>query len=131
MKIEIISDDFYELDIYRNSDNHINVKLYEFENAKTIFDYRCDTFITGNLIVHLKNAIEAHKKSSNKIITSRWYPKFSNTFLNSTVKYPYIYMSLYRKNSNSYIEFFVYTQKNISYNFKIKMSEIEKELEEK
>lgn len=129
MKIEIISDDFYELDIYTNHDNHTNVKFYDLENNEVIFDYRCDTFVTGNLITHLKNAIEAHKKSSNKIITSRWYPKFSSTILSSTVKFPYIYVSIDKKNSISYIEFFVYTAKNISYNFIIKMSEVEKELE--
>lgn len=62
---------------------------------KVIFHYKCDTFVTGNLILHLKKAIKTFLEKYHKIVLSRWYPKADARFLISidgpTYISPYIF----------------------------------------
>ena len=124
MKVEIISDDLYELLISRKNDNHFHVSLKDLENNEILFDHKCDTFVTGNLILHLKKAYQSHKDTSHKIITSRWYPKVSSIFHTSTVKYPYIYIIIDRINNVETITFKVTVDHYSTFTFITKANEI-------
>ena len=64
-----------------------------------LFDYRCDTFNTGNFIYHLNRGIKKFSthKNSKKLVISRWYPEVHKSFFINLVKYPYISTTLYYK----------------------------------
>src|SRR5574344_1598592 len=77
-------------------------------DQKVLFHYKCDTFATGNLILHLKKAMNAFAKKHHKIVLSRWYPRIDARFLISigpTYISPYIYMNT--KDKECYVKFIV------------------------
>ncbi len=96
--ISLVSNDGnYELNIYKSDDN-VFINLFEYNNYNALFNYQCNTFITGNLILHLSKALEKFKSSScTKMITSKWYPKFDKGKLINLVKYPSLFIVLERK----------------------------------
>ena len=112
--VEIISDDFLsQLNFKKfieNGKQKFNVSLIDFETSAEIFNYQCSTFITGDLILHLRKGIEKYINTGNKIILSRWYPKVHSRFLCKDTEYPYITTSIYKDpNTNiDMIKFIVY-----------------------
>lgn len=80
--------------ILNTDDKGWYVELLDIEQ-KVIFHYKCDTFVTGNLILHLKKAIKTFLEKYHKIVLSRWYPKVDARFLISidgpTYISPYIF----------------------------------------
>lgn len=78
-------------------------------SEKVIFHYKCDTFITGNLIFHLKKAIKTFCEKHHKIVLSRWYPKTDPRFLISIDEPTYISTYIYKdeESEKCYVKFIV------------------------
>lgn len=107
----------YELNIYKSDDN-IFINLFEYTDYKALFDYQCDTFITGNLILHLYKALEKFKSPEcQKIVTSKWYPKFDKRKLINLVKYPSLFVVLERKFGKEYAYFTLQINENTKIKF--------------
>lgn len=108
--VELISDNFWELNFSKGY-NKYYISLTEIETENRIFNYRCDTFISGRYIQRLQLAIETFKKNKNKVIMSSWYPKLHARFLLPLSEYPYMETMLYTKGNGEFISFKIYNNK--------------------
>ena len=113
--LDIISEEHNkELSLY-SEDMHIRIKLTDLETGKLLFDQVCDTFITGDFILHLERAVKKLKSKDKykpiNLILSRWYPKIHNRYFVNMVDYPYI-TTIFARTNNSYKVKFKVTIKN-------------------
>ena len=95
-------------------------------DQKIVFHDTCDTFVTGNLILHLQKGIKQFIKTNyHKICLSRWYPHVSPLyFINYDSKF-FISISIYRESdtNNDIVQFDVHLENNIE-KFKIPLKDI-------
>lgn len=115
---------FFELKMYYKHKCFF-ISLTNIETNEDLFYERCDTFIKGDLILHLKKAIKKFKNNKNKIILSRWYRNVSNRFGLGNEQFPYITTIIDNINNIDVVIFKVFINSNENYIFETKLSELE------
>ena len=100
-------------------------------NQNILFHHICDTFVTGDLILHLQKGIKQFIKSKyHKICLSRWYPHVSPLYFINTGNNFYISICIYRdsKNNEDFFKFIVHLDGGKEEKFKIPFKEIKNKI---
>lgn len=108
--IELFSENLWELD-FKKDNSGCWISLTEIESGMEIFNYRCDTFISGRYLQRLTNSIEKFKNNKCTLFMSSWYPKLHVRFLLPLSEYPYMETTLYTKGNGEFISFKIYDHK--------------------
>lgn len=116
-----------ELQFHKNN-RHRQIKLTNVVEEKVIFNKTCDTFITGDFIMHLRRGIKRFKENKRpiKMILSRWFSKLDCQFLTPVEEYPYITTILENKNDEFVVIFKVYLSEKEYYTFETSLEKIDK-----
>ena len=124
----IYSDEcFMELQFHRNT-RHKQITMRNMETDQVIFNKTCDTFITGDFVMHLRRGIKRFKENKRpiKMVLSRWFPKLDCQFLTPVNEYPYICTSFENKRNELVTIFKVYLSEKEYYIFETSLDKVEK-----
>jgi len=125
--ISMISEDNSMRLTFHKNNRHRQVKLVELGSDYAIFNKTCDTFITGDFILHLRKGIKRFKENPKaiKIVLSRWFTKIDPVTILPTKEYPYISTVLENRKEKYIAQFKVYLSEKECYTFETDMSNIE------
>lgn len=125
--VTIISEDCTMALSFHKNNRHRQVKLLELGSDYTVFNKTCDTFATGDFILHLRKGIKRFKENPKavKIVLSRWFTRIDPITVLPSKEYPYISTTLENRKGKYIIQFNVYLAEKEYYTFETDMGVID------